>query len=145
MTVLAARDTHQRFNAEKILSDCNERFSRIKDLEAHEKSEHANDEPPPCAIPRRPELVSLPGLPQSLPSYTATTRLASKPSITEDRHARLGPWVNILSMLYRLHQADAPSQGPGYDDWPPNLWAQGRRAQLYTSRSTCYSTCRQSQ
>ncbi|KAI0251363.1 hypothetical protein BJV78DRAFT_484809 [Lactifluus subvellereus] len=76
-----------------IYDDCDERFSRVQDLEAHEKSEHANDEPPPCAIPRPPELKPLPVLPQTLPSYTTTTRLASKPSITEDRHARLGPWV----------------------------------------------------
>ena len=95
MTVLMVNDTHRRTDAEKGLLDCDERFSRIQDLEAHEKSEHANDEPPPCAIPRPPELKSLPVLPQTLPSYTTTTRLASKPSITDDRHARLGPWVNM--------------------------------------------------
>jgi hypothetical protein len=93
--VLAAKGIHRRVNTEKGLLDCDERFSRIQDLEVHEKSEHANDEPPPCAIPRRPELKSLQALPQTLPSYTTTTRPASKPSITEDRHARLGPWVNM--------------------------------------------------
>ncbi|KAH9977829.1 hypothetical protein BGW80DRAFT_778377 [Lactifluus volemus] len=144
-SLLRHLDRHIERDIICVYDDCDERFSRIKDLEAHEKTEHANDEPPPCAIPRRPELMSLPGLSRSLPSYTATTRLASKPSITEERHARLGPWVNILSMFYSFHQADALSQGPGYDDWPPNLWARGGRAQLYTSRSAYYSTCRQSQ
>ncbi len=81
-------------SAENVLSDCDERFSRIQDLVEHEKNEHANDEPPPSAMPRPPELRSLVTLPQTVPSYTTTTRPASKPSITAERHARLGPWVN---------------------------------------------------
>ncbi|KAI0304148.1 hypothetical protein BC826DRAFT_214588 [Russula brevipes] len=76
-----------------IYDDCDERFSRIKDLAEHEKNEHADDEPPPLAIPRPPELKSLVALPQTVPSYTTTTRPASKPSITAERHARLGPWT----------------------------------------------------
>ena len=76
------------------LPDCEERFSRIKDLAEHEKSEHADDEPPPSAVPRPPDLKPPVALPQIVPSYTTTTRLASKPSITAERHARLGPWVD---------------------------------------------------
>jgi len=77
-----------------IYDDCDERFSRIQDLVEHERNEHANDEPPPSAVPRAPVLRPLVTLPQSVPSYTTTTRPASKPSITAERHARLGPWVN---------------------------------------------------
>jgi hypothetical protein len=84
----------RRSSAENCLPDCDERFSRIQDLVEHEKIEHANDEPPPSAIPLPPELGSPVALPQSVPSYTTTTRPASKPSITAERHARLGPWVN---------------------------------------------------
>lgn len=80
-----------------IYDDCDERFSRIQDLVEHEKIEHANDEPPPSAIPQAPEPRSPVALPQTVPSYTTTTRLASKPSITAERHARLGPW--ILGMI----------------------------------------------
>jgi hypothetical protein len=83
-----------RFSAENGLPDCDERFSRIQDLAEHEKSEHADDEPPPSAVPRPPQLSSPVALPQTVASYTTTTRPASKPSITTERHARLGPWVN---------------------------------------------------
>jgi len=76
-----------------IYEDCEERFSRIRDLAEHEKSEHADDEPPPSAVPRPPDLNPPVALPQIVPSYTTTTRLASKPSITAERHARLGPWT----------------------------------------------------
>jgi len=76
-----------------IYEDCEERFSRIQDLVEHEKIEHANDEPPPSAMPQPPELRSPVALPQTVPSYTTTTRPASKPSITAERHARLGPWT----------------------------------------------------
>ncbi|KAI0245303.1 hypothetical protein BJV78DRAFT_497600 [Lactifluus subvellereus] len=52
-----------------IYDDCDERFSRVQDLGAHEKSEHADDEPgpPPCAISRPPELKPLPVLPKLSP------------------------------------------------------------------------------
>lgn len=76
-----------------IYDDCEERFSRAQDLAAHERNEHASDESPPCAIPRRPVLKNHVPLPQTLPSYTVTTRPASKPSISAERHSRLGPWV----------------------------------------------------
>jgi len=76
-----------------IYDDCDRRFSRIQDLAAHERREHANDEPPPCAIPQRPVLKTPVPLPQTLPSYAVTTRPASKPSISAERHTRLGPWV----------------------------------------------------
>ncbi|KAH9077224.1 hypothetical protein EDB83DRAFT_2348892 [Lactarius deliciosus] len=79
-----------------IYDDCEERFSRAQDLAAHERSEHANDESPPCAIPQRPVLKNHVPLPQTLPSYTVTTRPASKPSISAERHSRLGPWVAEL-------------------------------------------------
>ena len=80
-------------SAEICLPDCDESFSRIRDLEEHERIEHANDEPPPSAIPRPPELGLPVALPETVPSYTTTTRPTSKPSITAERHARLGPWV----------------------------------------------------
>jgi hypothetical protein len=89
------REAPSRPSAEFTLPDCDERFSRIQDLAEHEKSEHADDEPPPSAVPRPPELRSPVALPQTVPSYMTTTRSASKPSITEERHARLGPWVNL--------------------------------------------------
>ncbi|KAH9045453.1 hypothetical protein EDB85DRAFT_32711 [Lactarius pseudohatsudake] len=83
-----------------IYDDCEERFSRAQDLAAHERSEHANDESPPCAIPQRPVLKNHVPLPQTLPSYTVTTRPASKPSISAERHSRLGPWVAELLIFY---------------------------------------------
>ena len=83
-----------RFNAENGLPDCDQRFSRIQDLAEHERREHADDEPPPSAVPRPPDLKSPVALPQIVPSYTVITPPASKPSITAERHARLGPWVN---------------------------------------------------
>jgi len=76
-----------------IYDDCEERFSRVQDLAAHERNEHANDEPPPCALTQRPVLKSPVPLPHTLPSYTVTTRPSSKPSISAERHTRLGPWV----------------------------------------------------
>ncbi|KAI9507029.1 hypothetical protein F5148DRAFT_1208971 [Russula earlei] len=76
-----------------IYDDCDERFSRIKDLAEHEKSEHADDKPPPSAVPRPPDLKSPVTLPQIVPPYMTATRPASKPSITAERHARLGPWT----------------------------------------------------
>ena len=93
MTVYLQCKVSRRSRAENGLPDCDERFSRIQDLAKHEKREHANDEPPPSAIPRPPELRSPVTLPQTVPSYTTTTRPACKPSITAERHARLGPWV----------------------------------------------------
>src|SRR6266852_641583 len=87
-----AVDGFQIIYAEICLPDCNERFPRIRDLVEHEMIEHANDEPPPSAIPQPPELRSPVSLPQTVPSYTTTTRLTGKPSITAERHARLGPW-----------------------------------------------------
>ena len=87
-------EASRRLCAENGLPDCDERFSRIQDLAEHEKGEHADDEPPPSAVPRPPKLRSLVALPQTVPSYTTTTRPASMPSITAERHARLGPWVN---------------------------------------------------
>ena len=80
--------------AENRLPDCDEHFSRIRDLVEHEMIEHVNDEPPPSAIPQPPELKFPVSLPETVPSYTTTTRLTGKPSITAERHARLGPWVN---------------------------------------------------
>jgi len=76
-----------------IYDDCDERFSRVQDLAAHERSKHANDEAPPCALPQRPVLMAPVPLPETLPSYTVTTWPASKPSISAERHTRLGPWV----------------------------------------------------
>ena len=81
-------------HTETDLLDCDEQFSRIQELAEHEKSEHADDEPPPSAVPRPPDLTPLTALPQTVPSYTTTTRPASRPSITAERHARLGPWVD---------------------------------------------------
>src|SRR5260370_39730875 len=97
-----AQWTSRRSSAESGLPDCDERFSRIQDLVEHERNEHANDEPPPSALPRPPELKSPVALPQTVPSYTTTTRPTAKPSITEERHARLGPWVNqyYFSVIY---------------------------------------------
>lgn len=102
------------------LPDCDERFSRIQDLAEHEKSEHADDEPPPSAVPRPPDLKSLAALPQNVPSYTTTTRPASRPSITAERHARLGPWVGPVSLLsLRYSTLTNPSEDAGNDHWPP--------------------------
>lgn len=81
-------------HTETDLLDCDEQFSHIQDLAEHEKNEHADDEPPPSAVPRPPDLKPLVALPQTVPSYTTTTRPASRPSITAERHARLGPWVD---------------------------------------------------
>ncbi|KAH9999831.1 hypothetical protein BJV77DRAFT_496364 [Russula vinacea] len=86
-------EASRRLGAKNGLPDCDERFSRIQDLAEHEKSEHVDDEPPPSAVPRPPKLGSLVALPQTVPSYTTTTRPASMPSITAERHARLGPWT----------------------------------------------------
>ncbi|KAH9062745.1 hypothetical protein EDB87DRAFT_258358 [Lactarius vividus] len=83
-----------------IYDDCEERFSRAQDLAAHERSEHANDESPPCAIPQRPVLKTHVPLSQTLPLCTVTTRPASKPSISAERHSRLGPWVAVLLIFY---------------------------------------------
>lgn len=57
-------------------------------------------------MPQAPELKSPVTLPQSVPSYTTTTRPTSKPSITAERHARLGPWVNQYSTVPLFHYAD---------------------------------------
>ncbi|KAI0307206.1 hypothetical protein B0F90DRAFT_536511 [Multifurca ochricompacta] len=73
--------------------DCDERFSRVQELSVHLNSVHANDESPPCAIPRPPDLKSPATLPRTLPSYTITTRAASRPAISAERRTRLGPWV----------------------------------------------------
>jgi len=92
-----------------VYDDCDERFSRIQDLAEHEKSEHADDEPPPSAVPQPPDLKPLAALPQTVPSYTTTTRPASRPSITEERHARLGPWT--LGMIIGHPTAGADGEG----------------------------------
>jgi len=94
-----------------IYDDCDERFSRIKDLAEHEKNEHADDEPPPSAVPRPPDLKPPVALPQIVPSYTTTTRLTSKPSITVERHARLGPWT--LGMI--IGDPSTGLDGDGYN------------------------------
>jgi len=99
MTVRFSVKASGSFNAENGLLDCDERFSRIQDLAEHEKREHADDEPPPSAVPRPPDLKPLATLPQTVPSYTTTTRPASMPSITAERHARLGPWVDQIVAL----------------------------------------------
>jgi len=92
-----------------VYDDCDERFSRIQDLAEHEKSEHADDEPPPSAVPRPPDLKSLATLPQNVPSYTTATQPASRPSITAERHARLGPWT--LGMIIGHPTVGADGEG----------------------------------
>lgn len=92
-SLLLHLDRHIDKDITCIYDDCDERFSRIQDLAAHEKSDHANDEPPPCAIPQHPVLKTPVPLPETLPSYMVTTLPALKPSISAERHTRLGPWV----------------------------------------------------
>lgn len=129
-------EASRRLGAKNGLPDCDERFSRIQDLAEHEKSEHVDDEPPPSAVPRPPKLGSLVALPQTVPSYTTTTRPASMPSITAERHARLGPWVNQYRSCLGFTGLTHPPQTLGMIVGHPAAGSGGIDAALRVRRTT---------
>ncbi|ETW83777.1 hypothetical protein HETIRDRAFT_313948 [Heterobasidion irregulare TC 32-1] len=72
---------------------CADSFSNAEDLARHHRH-HGNDPLLPSTKPTKPDVSQTPpALPDTLPSYmSVTVRIATEP-ISQERHAKLGPWV----------------------------------------------------
>ena len=102
-------------------SGCADSFSNAEDLARHHRH-HGNDPLLPSTKPTKPDVSQTPpALPDTLPSYmSVTVRIATEP-ISQERHAKLGPWVNIARVSSSRVVAH-PDLSAGF---PAYLWRRG--------------------
>jgi hypothetical protein len=77
--------------------DCDLTYKSPKGLVTHYLSEHDGDTRRPSSMPFKPTLLDMPPVPLKLPSYMVVPRDIRQTQISKERHALLGPWVNIYS------------------------------------------------
>lgn len=91
--------------------DCDLTYKTPKGLVTHCLLEHDGDTRRLSSMPFKPTLLDMPPVPLKLPSYMVVPRDIRQTPISKERHALLGPWVNISSVFLSLALTNYPTTG----------------------------------